>query len=294
MGNSEVRDQSVRSARLNEAFERLSSTLPLARSPISVPKPDFHSVLLTGSTGYIGSYILASLLQDETVNHIYCLHRGLNGAARQKTSFTEKGIPITSSFDLKVEFCSVNLYEKKLGLNDTAYDKLTDTVDMVIHNAWSVNYAFSLKSFEESDLLGLRNIVDLCLQSKHRPRLHFISSITTVAHWPQYYDAPLTERIVHDARLPIPIGYAESKYVAELFLEKAVEQSGLQCSIIRPSQIAGPTTIRGIWNPNDVVPILVSTSINLGVFPYHATDRLLIDWVPMVRRHGPIIFVLTS
>lgn len=96
--------------------------------------------------------------------HVYCLHRGLDGASRQKLSFAEKGIAITSSFDLKVEFVPVNLYEEKLGLNDTTYDKLADTVDMVIHNAWSVNYAFTLKSFEESDLLGLRNLVDLCLK----------------------------------------------------------------------------------------------------------------------------------
>lgn len=52
-------------------------------------------VLLTGSTGNIGSHILAHLLEDQRITKIYTLNRPSAGAEdRLQTAFAERGLPV--------------------------------------------------------------------------------------------------------------------------------------------------------------------------------------------------------
>ena len=51
--------------------------------------PDDISVLLTGSTGSLGSYILQSLLQSPRIFKIYCLTRGKEGLGRLQVAQSE-------------------------------------------------------------------------------------------------------------------------------------------------------------------------------------------------------------
>ncbi|WP_223715478.1 SDR family oxidoreductase, partial [Streptococcus pneumoniae] len=46
-----------------------------ATSKITGNSTQGHTVLLTGSTGTLGTYLLDTLLQDPSVTHIYCLTR---------------------------------------------------------------------------------------------------------------------------------------------------------------------------------------------------------------------------
>ena len=57
------------------------------------------------------------------------------------------------------------------------------------------------------------------------------------------------------------MGYGESKYIAELLLEKACRTSGLRAAICRIGQIAGPVVKGGVWNKQEWLPT-VSLTIN--------------------------------
>lgn len=51
------------------------------------------------------------------------------------------------------------------------------------------------------------------------------------------------------------MGYAESKYIAELLLEAGAEKCGVPAVICRVGQLAGPVTKNaGIWNKQEWLP----------------------------------------
>lgn len=52
------------------------------------------TVLLTGSTGHVGSHVLASLLADPRIEKVYTLNRlSTQSEDRQRPSFVERGLP---------------------------------------------------------------------------------------------------------------------------------------------------------------------------------------------------------
>jgi len=62
------------------------------------------------------------------------------------------------------------------------------------------------------------------------------------------------ESAFHDFTVPSAMGYGESKYVAELLLEQATEESGVAAAICRVGQLAGPVVKEGIWNKQEWLP----------------------------------------
>jgi hypothetical protein len=61
------------------------------------------TVLLTGSTGNIGSHILASLLSNHRVGKIYALNRpSANPLERLKAAFVDRGLPVKLLLDSRL------------------------------------------------------------------------------------------------------------------------------------------------------------------------------------------------
>lgn len=56
-------------------------------------------------------------------------------------------------------------------------------VDIIIHNAWKVNFHHSLASFEQEHIRSVRRFVDWNLVSKKHPHIFYVSSISSVAYW---------------------------------------------------------------------------------------------------------------
>ena len=82
-----------------------------------VDNPSTQVVVLTGSTGSLGSYILSSLLARSDVKKVICLNR--NGDAKaQSTSLRVRGLPEFNIDSERVKFLQVKPVEPKLGLTD--------------------------------------------------------------------------------------------------------------------------------------------------------------------------------
>lgn len=72
---------------------KYAADLPTLRPTEETPKEDIV-VFLTGSTGSIGSYILASLLADARVAKVYAFNRASRSQAdRHLASFEDRGLP---------------------------------------------------------------------------------------------------------------------------------------------------------------------------------------------------------
>ncbi|KAJ3488351.1 hypothetical protein NLJ89_g11625 [Agrocybe chaxingu] len=101
------------------------------------------------------------------------------------------------------------------GLKKDVYEELRNSVNVIIHNAWKLDFNLSLSSFEPN-VQSTRNLIDLARSSEHASSLRFLftSSISSAFSWDRTL-GPYPEAIVTDAKYAVGNGYGESKYVAE-------------------------------------------------------------------------------
>ncbi|KAL8732298.1 MAG: hypothetical protein Q9166_002870 [cf. Caloplaca sp. 2 TL-2023] len=283
--NSESQvDATTNTHGMEELFSKYSWKLPItSRSPKPRSPGDIVRVLLTGSTGSLGSYILGNLLENPKVSHIYCLNRSANSEKRQQASNLARGISTGWSSD-RVTFLHGDLAQEYLGLAIHTYKALLDNVTHIMHNAWEVNFNLPLASFEVPHLLGVRQFIDFSAHSAMGASILFISSISSAMRWQRDHGGLVPEDVIDDASVALPMGYAQSKYVAERLLSNASSIAGIPTTVVRVGQVAGPITTHGIgdcWNKHEWLPCLVASSKHLGKIPRSIGPNDVIDWIPV-------------
>ncbi|KAJ7776525.1 putative aminoadipate reductase [Mycena maculata] len=228
-------------------------------------------VLLTGSTGSLGSQILASLLKDDRVSKIYAFNRPSASRTlveRHLDIFNERGLDPLLLASPKLVFVEGQANQDNLGLTSALYEEIRNLVTMIIHNAWTVDFNSVLSSFEPH-IRGTRHLLDLALSSVHTVRFLFNSSIAAAQLWDSTRD-PCPEEFLRDGGVAMG-GYGQSKYVAEGIVAK----SAVNATCLRIGQVCGALP-KGAWATSDWVPILVKTSITLGCLPL--ADGL-VSWI---------------
>ncbi|KAJ5745729.1 hypothetical protein N7520_010911 [Penicillium odoratum] len=269
-----------REEKIQELLEKYTADLPAkkrndCRDELSSPT----TIILTGSTGSLGNYLLHSLLSLDSVSKVYCLNRS-EAETRQKSGLEEKGLNLNPKAWEKVEFLKVSFGEPQFGLDESKYQELLETVDTIIHNAWMVNFNHSVDSFEAPHIQGVRHLVEFSLKSRYNAHIHFVSSVSTVGGWSPEMGPKIPEVPMEDLSVVLEQGYGESKHVAERICWEASRRSGVPTTVYRVGQIAGPTSASGQWNPHEWFPTIIATSKAMGKIP----DRLgamPIDWVPV-------------
>jgi hypothetical protein len=98
-------------------------------SPVKGSNRGDHVVALTGSTGGLGSYLLASLLQREDVSVVYAFNRPSRGAAsssqrRQASGFEDRGLDATLLQSEKLVYVETDTSQDGLGLDKELYQKV--------------------------------------------------------------------------------------------------------------------------------------------------------------------------
>ncbi|KAJ5668943.1 NRPS-like protein biosynthetic cluster [Penicillium macrosclerotiorum] len=237
-----------------------------------------HAVILTGSTGSLGAYLLSELLRDLSVTKIYCLNRSSDAAIRQLQSHQEKGLATYTQFPRRVEFLQAQFGAERLGLDEAKYEELLLEVDTIIHNAWKVNFNHKVEAFENPHIEGVRRLVEFSIASEKTAHIHFISSISTIEG---YSNGPsIPESIFNEPSSVLRQGYGESKHVAERICAMASAKCGVPTSIHRVGQIGGPTTEKGIWNKQEWVPSLIAASKTIKQIP-NSLGSIAVQWVPV-------------
>ncbi|KAE9367390.1 putative NRPS-like enzyme [Stipitochalara longipes BDJ] len=231
------------------------------------------SVAVTGTTGYLGGRLLTELSKNPRISRIYCLNR-----STKAQQIFEKHNPRKSG---DLVFFHVNLASPNLGLSNENYTRLLQDCDIIVHNAWRVDFNLTLNSFEDN-LQSVKHLIGLSATSSLRPRILFISSISSTgvfapAGSPQH---TVPEDIVEDLGATMDIGYAESKHVAEHVLY-AASKVGIPSTIIRMGQISPSSAPKeqGTWPDGDFVPVFLRTCKASRVLASDFVDT--VNWVPV-------------
>ncbi|KAJ7693172.1 hypothetical protein B0H17DRAFT_1168921 [Mycena rosella] len=191
------------------------------------------AVLLTGSTGGLGSHILEMLLNLASVERVYAFNR------RGRTP--------------KLVYLEGDTSKPDLGLPVDAWTTLRNTITVIIHNAWTLDFNKSLSTFEPH-VKGARNLIDLARQSPNASAIRFLftSSVASAQGWDSKL-GPFPEELQLDANVAVGSGYGASKYISERILAA----SGLQVTSFRIGQVTGVTS-NGAWSTTDWVPAVTS------------------------------------
>ena len=251
------------------------------RMPGQACKAQGNTVAVTGSTGSLGGRIVQALCCDPQVTKVYCLDR--SPEARQKHE--KQGIRLDES---KVQYHVARIGQDHLGLDSTVYDEMVACVNVIVHNAWKVDFSQILESFENDHIRGVQTLVDWSIHSTMRPRIIFISSVSSVSNWKGTDSDPfVSEALISNYAAAAQMGYGESKHVAERILGIASQQSQVPVSILRIGQIAGSTEPSDpAWPVQEWVPSLVKTCKSLGLVP---NDLPSIDWIPINKLATAIV-----
>ena len=252
---------------------KYTKNLPEAK-PAPVSATVSKCVILTGSTGSLGKYILGQLLASPNLTKVYSLDRSANASSKHTETLANQ------ENKSRVEFLQIEFGQPEFGLPAQKYEELLNSVDTIIHSAWKVDFNHSLESFEPVHIRGVRNLVDLQIQSPREPHIVFISSTSSVSRWPTLADnqGPVPEDFITDIDAAQFMGYAESKHVAEHILYDAGEKAGVLSTILRVGQIAGPLSSKGVWSEHEWVPALIKSSKALGCLPSGIPN---VDWIPV-------------
>ncbi|KAI1176020.1 hypothetical protein F4777DRAFT_291528 [Nemania sp. FL0916] len=278
--------------KLEQLYQKYSADLPTTTTRTTTPSPQKSNsnsspspyvVLLTGSTGSMGSYVLDALQRDTRVSHIYCLCRGTNTQSRQAKLQLSKGLsPLQDS---KVTCLDSDFSLPEFGLLPPVYKNLLAEITNIVHIAWQVDFNLSASSFARH-VAFVRALVDFAAGSERGAGVFFVSSIAAVGgvrnfntnsntntntntntnsktengigigngekEQEQENGKVVEELVFSDWTAADRGGYGRSKLAAEKLLDRAVRAStstsradsgGVKATICRVGQVAGPARI---------------------------------------------------
>ncbi|KAL8680152.1 MAG: hypothetical protein Q9186_003619 [Xanthomendoza sp. 1 TL-2023] len=252
-------------------------------------------VLLSGSTGALGAHLLHSLCGNPQVERIVCLVRPMSPSKtiatpgdlvrRQQEALTHRSITIPEAAWRRITLVPWQPGADKLGIRPSTYAEITRSVTHIFHGAWPMDFQRKVSSFEPM-IKAVRDFIDLGVAIRiHRPqalppRLLVASSIAVVGKYPQKHPAsPVPEVIIDDTSVPLPIGYAEAKWVCEKIVQSAHENMSaeLTSAVVRIGQISGARST-GFWSLNEHVPFLVKMGKKMGAMP---DLKGTMSWIPV-------------
>ena len=219
----------------------LPSDIAPARGLTFRPPPAVGTVLLTGASGFLGSYMLNEILETSAA-HVYCLVRakaGVDSKSRIESQLKAyalwKDDPVwQAAWEQRVHVVAGDVILPRLGLADGAYAALAREVDCIIHSAAHVNFIYPYEALRATNVFGLHEIVRFAFSGRIKA-LHYLS---TAAIWPMGSELTFFESDPIDQGKLLNLGYDEAKWVGEQCLVNAIER-GLPVARYRPGEVGG-------------------------------------------------------
>lgn len=229
---------------------------------------DAETVLITGTTGFLGAFLLSDLLKNTSLR-VICLVRFDDASeadrpaaiARIRKNLIEHGLWNDRILD-RIDVIPGNLGRKRLGLSPDAYEQLVDRVQVIIHAGATVNLIYPYAALRDANVGGTREI--LRLASRSGATVQYISTNGVLPPSDQGWSENAMID-VDDVPTKLADGYGQTKWVAEKLAHCAVAR-GMPVRIIRLGTISGHS-ISGAANAWDLFMAIIVESLHLGYAP---------------------------
>jgi fatty acid CoA ligase FadD9 len=233
-------------------------------------------VLVTGANGYLGRFLALEWLERMAAvgGRVVCITRGRSATeARQRIAEVFSGDrELKDRFDRladkHLEVLAGDLGEPRLGLSAGDWQRLAETVDLIVHSAALVNHVLPYQQLFGPNVVGTAELIRLAITHRLKP----INNVSTIA---AAVGGIIDEEA--DVRVALPVrrsagddyadGYATSKWAAEVLLREAHERIGLPVSVFRSDMILAHTRYRGQLNVPDTFTRWLISVVLTGLAP---------------------------
>ncbi|MBV9089444.1 MAG: carboxylic acid reductase [Mycobacteriaceae bacterium] len=250
----------------------------LALAP-TLPRPtgEIRTVLLTGATGYLGRFLALEWLQRlaPSGGRLICIARGSDTTqARSRIEAALDTDPelIRRFGELAADHLEVlpgDIGEPNLGLDQHTWNRLAETVDLIVHPAAHVNHVLPYHHLFGANVVGTAELIRLAITTKIKP-LDYTSTVAAAFVGDDVIDED------SDVRLASPVrklegsyanGYAISKWAGEVLMREAHDLCGLPGAVFRCDMILADSRYAGQLNVPDVFTRLLFSLVATGIAP---------------------------
>lgn len=236
---------------------------------------------VTGANGFLGRFLVLDLLERlGGARKVYAVVRAPTDLAafdRLADSFRtdpalEKRFDELAAGGRLVALAG-DLMRPRFGLASDVYARLTEEVDLVVHNGALVNHAFDYRQLFEPNVLGTIEMIRFSVTQRVKS-LAYVSTVGVMAGREAPNGQAFREdediRTVYEDR-PIDsgyaVGYATSKWASELLLRDAHDKLKLPVGVYRASGIMAHPSYRGQLNVPDFFTRLIVGIVSTGIAP---------------------------
>lgn len=232
----------------NFDYEKIDELINKNQLPIDFTpeKANIKNIMLTGSTGFVGAHILDKLLTNTDCT-IYCLVRNKNNLdyiSRLKKTlqfyFANKYDDFLGS---RIKVIEGDISRKNLGLSNEDYKYIGNNISCIINSAAVVKHYGKSTLFDDTNIAGVKNIVNLC--TDFGIKLYHISTLSVsgnVFAEDNFSGAQTTDKVTFREN-NLFVGqdlsnvYIYTKFMAERIILEQISKGLLKGTIIRLGNI---------------------------------------------------------
>ncbi|KZS57620.1 oxidoreductase [Mycobacterium kansasii] len=252
----------------------------LAAAP-ALPRPsaEVRTVLLTGATGFLGRYLALDWLErmDLVDGKVIALVRAKSdddARARLDKTFDSGDPELLANYRRlaadHLEVIAGDKGEADLRLDSATWQRLADTVDLIVDPAALVNHVLPYSELFGPNALGTAELIRIALTGKLKPYTY----VSTIGVGDQIEPGKFTEdadirrisatRQINDSYAN---GYGNSKWSGEVLLREAHDLCGLPVAVFRCDMILADTRWAGQLNVPDMFTRMMLSLVATGVAP---------------------------
>lgn len=238
-----------------------------------------HTVLLTGANGYLGRFLALEWLERlaETGGTLISIIRATDAAAAVKRleAVFDSGDPqLLERFrSLAAEHLEVivgDIGEPNLGLDQATWQRLAQSVDLIVHPAALVNHVLPYDQLFGPNVAGTAELIRLAITTRIKPvtYLSTVAMAMTVDPGAFAEDGDIrADSAVRPIDDTYANGYANSKWAGEVLLREAHDLCGLPVTVFRSDMILAHSRYAGQLNVPDAFTRLVFSLLTTGIAP---------------------------
>jgi fatty acid CoA ligase FadD9 len=245
-----------------------------------------HTVLLTGANGYLGRFVTLEWLErlSRTGGKLIAIVRG-NDADVARTRLEkvfDSGDPhLLNRFrELATEHLEVitgDIGEPNLGLDDTTWQRLAESVDLIAHVGALVNHVLPYQQLFGPNVVGTAEVIKLAISSRIKPVTFMSTVAVAMPIAPDKFAEDGDIRAISPARAiddSYANGYGNSKWAGEVLLREAYDLCGLPVAVFRSDMILAHSQYVGQLNVVDNFTRLLFSLLTTGIAPgsFYQTD----------------------
>ena len=244
----------------------------------TLPRPgaEARTVLLTGATGFLGRYLALEWLErmDLVDGTLICLVRAESDedARRRLDKTFDSGDPqlLRHFQELAADHLEVIAGDKgeaNLGLDQQTWQRLADTVDLIVDPAALVNHVLPYSELFGPNVVGTAELIRIALTTKIKPYAYVSTADVGDQIEPSAFTEDADIRVISPTRTIDVHGYGNSKWAGEVLLREANDLCALPVAVFRCGMILADTTYAGQLNVPDNFTRMMLSLVATGIAP---------------------------